>query len=155
MLICNPASFARPSLTGTQDVEDVQCESKMRQLAMRLRQFGVCVDPSTECLDRDLPFPDLGANADLEAIQGYDSDYEPPPGAASQLISPVDRGGKTKKSTRRTKYRRHPSSEVSGTDSDPDAHLTRRAPRSQVGQGGGSRRSGLPKRKSKTAGRRR
>lgn len=127
----------------------------MKQLAVRLRQFGVCVDPSTEHLDRDLPFPDLGANAHLEVIQGYDSDYEPPPGAATQLISPTDRSGKAKKRTRKTTYRRHPSSEVSGTDSDPDAHLTRRVPRSQAARGGGRKRSGSPKRRSKTAGRRR
>jgi len=127
----------------------------MKQLAMRLRQFGVCVDPSTERLDQDLPFPDLGANANLEAIQGYDSDYEPPPGAVSQLISPTDRRGKAKKRTRKTTYPRHPSSEVSGTDSDPDSHLARRVPRSQAARGGERKRSGSPKRKSKTAGRRR
>jgi hypothetical protein len=127
----------------------------MRQLATRLRQFGVSVDPSTEDLDQDLPFPDLGADANLDAIQGYDSDYERPPGAASQLISPSDRSGKGKKRGRKTTYLRHPSSEVSGTDSDPDAHLTRQVPRSQAAQGGRHQHSGSPKRTSNTAGPRR
>jgi hypothetical protein len=55
---------------------------------VRLAQFGWQVDPSTMCLDDELPFPNLGMDADLKTLQDFDSEYEPPVGAKATSTRP-------------------------------------------------------------------
>jgi hypothetical protein len=55
---------------------------------VRLAQFGWQVDPSNMCLDDELPFPNLGMDADLKTLQDFDSEYEPPVGAKATPTRP-------------------------------------------------------------------
>lgn len=59
---------------------------RTRLLAVRLAKFGWVVDPTDDGLDTPLPFPDLGADADLTTLEEFESDYEVPPNAPNTPI---------------------------------------------------------------------